>query len=54
MEATVESKEAEVKVERTGWKKWAAPVGKFFLFGGWMVLIILFVAVYITVHLLTK
>ena len=55
MEAYVESKKTvEVKVQRTGWKRWGIPALKFFAFGGWMLCIMLFVAIYIAVHLITK
>jgi hypothetical protein len=55
MEATVsEREEMMVQARKSGGRKWASLIFKFLMYGGWLAVIIVFLAVYIFISIYFK
>ncbi len=52
---TTEKKEMTTNIKKaTGWRKWLGRIGKFLMFGGWMLVVILVIGIIIAISALTK
>jgi hypothetical protein len=55
MEATVnEKKETTVKEGKKGERKWGSLIYKFLMYGGWLLVLVVFLAIYILISIYFK
>ena len=55
MEATIsEKKETTITEGKKGWRKWGSRIYKFLIYGGWLLVLIAFLVIYILVSIYFK
>ena len=55
MEATIsEKKETTIKEEKKGGRKWGSLIYKFLIYGGWLLVLVVFLAIYILISIYFK